>query len=76
MNYQDQLNPWVINHVSPDLNRSVVCRFRRRAEAEAYVKVIQQMRPKATFVITFESASGETIDLPSSATRKVKVKPA
>ena len=32
-------------------------RFRRRVDAESYLKVIQQMRPKAQFAIAFETNS-------------------
>lgn len=57
MNYQEQLNPWVIHQLLPDLKRSLVMRFRRRVDAESYLKVIQQMRPKAQFAIAFETSS-------------------
>ncbi|NJL23370.1 MAG: hypothetical protein HC895_25250 [Leptolyngbyaceae cyanobacterium SM1_3_5] len=57
MNYQEQLNPWVIHQMLPDLKRSLVMRFRRRVDAESYLKVIQQMRPKAQFAIAFETSS-------------------
>lgn len=57
MNYQEQLNPWVIHQLLPDLKRSMVMRFRRRVDAESYLKVIQQMRPKAQFAIAFETSS-------------------
>lgn len=54
MNYQEQLNPWVINQLLPDLTRSLVMRFRRRVDAESYLKVVQQMRPQCEFAIVFE----------------------
>lgn len=60
MNYKEQLNPWVIHHLSADLTRSTVSRFRRRNEAESYLKVIQQLRPRAKFAIAFESELGMT----------------
>jgi hypothetical protein len=33
----------------------MVMRFRRRNDAESYLKVIQQMRPKAQFTVSFET---------------------
>lgn len=56
MNYQEQLNPWVIHQLLPNLNSSTVARFRRRTEAESYLKVIQQMRPQVQFAIAFDSS--------------------
>jgi hypothetical protein len=64
MNYQDQLNPWVIHQLLPNLTQNTIARFRRRTEAEAYVKVMQQMRPNIQFVIAFDvnlsNSSGAT----------------
>ncbi|HEY9621272.1 MAG TPA: hypothetical protein V6C78_12930 [Crinalium sp.] len=56
MNYQEQLNPWVIHQLLPNLTSSTIARFRRRTEAEAYLKVVQQMRPNVEFAIAFEAA--------------------
>lgn len=54
MNYQEQLTPWVIYQLLPDLQRQSVIRFRRRNDADSYLKVLKQTRPKADFVVTFE----------------------
>jgi hypothetical protein len=59
MTYQQQLSPWVIHQLQPDLSQSIVSRFRRRNEAEAYLKTIQRIRPTLNFVITFETAVAE-----------------
>jgi hypothetical protein len=59
MNYQEQLNPWVVYQLLPDLQRSTIARFRRRNDAESYLKVIQQMRPRSQFTITFDV--GQTV---------------
>ncbi|NJN86698.1 MAG: hypothetical protein HC881_10770 [Leptolyngbyaceae cyanobacterium SL_7_1] len=73
MSYQDQLNPWVIYQLLPDLNRAAVSRFRRRNEAEAYLRVISQLRPKAQFTLSFETMlnhpkkSQDPTDLPAVA---------
>jgi hypothetical protein len=55
MNYQEQLTPWVVYQLLPDLQRQVVIRFRRRNDADSYLKVLQQTRPKADFVVAFET---------------------
>lgn len=55
MTYQDQLSPWVIHQLLPNLNRQIVARFRRRTEAEAYLKAVKQMRSAAQFAIAFDA---------------------
>ncbi|MDX2214628.1 MAG: hypothetical protein SFY66_15160 [Oculatellaceae cyanobacterium bins.114] len=55
MTYQDQLSPWVIHQLLPNLNRRVVARFRRRTEAESYLKIVKQMRSTTQFLIAFDA---------------------
>ncbi|UBF23964.1 hypothetical protein K9N68_19725 [Kovacikia minuta CCNUW1] len=54
MTYQQQLNPWVIHKLLPNLNQLTVTRFRRRNDAEAYLKVLRQTQPQSKFAITFD----------------------
>ncbi|HIK14201.1 MAG TPA: hypothetical protein IGS53_02700 [Leptolyngbyaceae cyanobacterium M33_DOE_097] len=54
MNYQNQLTPWVIHKLLPNLNQMSVSRFRKRTEAEAYLRVLQQTQPNAKFEIIFD----------------------
>jgi hypothetical protein len=71
MNYQEQLNPWVIHQLLPDLTQAIVIRFRRRNEAESYLRVMQQMRPKAQFALTFETSLANQSIGPASAKNTV-----
>jgi len=57
MTYQQQLSPWVIHKVLPDLPQSVVYRCRRRHEAESYLKVLTRHQPDAQFQIGFDAAT-------------------
>jgi hypothetical protein len=59
MNYQHKLTPWVIHKLLPDLKQLTVSRFRRRNDAEAYLKVLKQVQPNAHFAITFEMGQPE-----------------
>jgi hypothetical protein len=59
MNYQQQLNPWVIHKLLPNLKQLSVSRFRRRNDAEAYLKVLKQDHPQAEFAITFDVGQAE-----------------
>jgi hypothetical protein len=61
MNYQEQLTPWVVYQLLPDLQRQAVIRFRRRNDADCYVKVLKQTRPKAEFMIAFETLNKEVV---------------
>lgn len=55
MNYQEQLTPWVVYQLTSDLQRQVVIRFRRRNDADAYLKVLTQTRGNAKFIVAFDA---------------------
>lgn len=57
MNYQEQLKPWVVYQITSDLQRQVVIRFRRRNDADSYLKVLTQTRANAQFIVAFDSPS-------------------
>jgi hypothetical protein len=59
MDYQTKLNPWVISKLLPNLKQLSVIRFRRRNDAEAYLKVLKEMQPQGKFEISFDSGKGE-----------------
>jgi hypothetical protein len=59
MNYQQQLSPWVIHKLLPNLTQPPISRFRRRNEAEAYLKVLQKSQPHSQFEITFDVGQAE-----------------
>jgi hypothetical protein len=61
MNYQQQLNPWVIHKLMPNLKQLTVSRFRRRNDAEAYVRVLRQAHPHLQFAITFDVGQGDYV---------------
>lgn len=52
--YHDRLHSWVIICQLPKIQRATVCRFRKRNEAEEYLKVLQRLSPDAIFLIIFE----------------------
>ena len=54
MSYQDQLSPWVIYRRLPNLQRQFIDRFRRRNNAEEYLKTVQRLQPQAQFEIVYE----------------------
>lgn len=54
MKYQEQLTPWVVYQLLPNVERQVVTRFRRRNDADSYLKVLKQTRPNTEFVVAFD----------------------
>lgn len=59
MNHADQLHPWCIICLQPNLQHLVLNRFQRRHAAEAHLKVLQQMMPTASYMIMFDQSSEE-----------------
>lgn len=53
--YYDRLHPWCIVRLLPQMQRTVVARFRRRNDAQAHLKILQQMNPGANYLIIFDS---------------------
>lgn len=57
MQYQAQLTPWIVYLVESETLRNPVNRFRRRNDADAYIKVLRNKRPDSDFMVEFDSAS-------------------
>ena len=57
MSYREQLQPWVVYRLLPNLQRLMVARFRRRGDADAYLKVMKRVTPEARFSVVYESSS-------------------
>lgn len=59
MDYQARLNPWVVSKLLPNLKQLAVIRFRRRNDAEAYLRVLKEMQPQGKFAISFDGDTRE-----------------
>lgn len=57
MQYQAQLTPWIVYLVESETLRNPVNRFRRRNDADAYIKVLRNTKPDSNFMVEFDSAS-------------------
>jgi uncharacterized protein (UPF0371 family) len=57
MNYQEQLTPWVVYQMLADSQRQFAMRFRRRNDADAYVKLMKKTQPQIEFMIAFEASN-------------------
>lgn len=56
VNYQQQLHPWCIIRLLPNLQRLTVARCRRRSDAEAHLRLLRQQIALADFTIVFDPA--------------------
>ncbi len=54
MTYRDHLHPWCIARLLPEARSTVVARFRHRIDAEAHLKLLNQLMPSATYQVFFE----------------------
>lgn len=61
--YQQRLHPWCIIRHLPQMQRLIVCRCRRRSEAEAHLTVLRQLTPTATYQIVFDPPEIESTQL-------------
>ena len=58
MTYRDHLHPWCIVRLLPEARSTVVARFRDRIDAEAHLKLLNQLTPAATYQVFFEPITG------------------
>ena len=56
MIYRDSLSPWCVIQQLPKLQHAIVARFRKRNDAEDYVKVLRQINPAIGYEIVFDPA--------------------
>jgi len=56
MTYYNQLHPWCIIRCLPNAQTLIVARLRRRNDAEAHLRILQQLTPTATYHIIFDVA--------------------
>jgi hypothetical protein len=54
MKYFDQLHPWCLMRLLPNLQSRVIARFRRRNDADAHMRVLRQLAPTGRYEIMFD----------------------
>lgn len=57
MLYRDSLNHWAVVCLLPDMQRSVVQRFRNPSDADGYVKTLRRLVPQKQFIVVFNPYS-------------------
>jgi hypothetical protein len=54
MTYKERLTPWVIARLLPDMQQTIVSRFRKRSDAEGHLQFLRQQIPNASFEVVFD----------------------
>lgn len=52
--YQKRLYPWAIAKLVSNMQRTVVCRFRRRSDADGHLLCLRQLMPQAWLLVVFD----------------------
>ncbi|TAG17241.1 MAG: hypothetical protein EAZ39_14045 [Oscillatoriales cyanobacterium] len=52
--YQKRLYPWAIAKLMPNMQRTVVGRFRRRSDADGHLLCLRQLMPQASLLVVFD----------------------
>ncbi len=58
MSYKERLQAWTIVRLLPDMQRTIVGRFRHRSDADGHLQFLQQQVPNASFAVVFDCQSG------------------
>ncbi|MEB3358484.1 MAG: hypothetical protein VKK04_17285 [Synechococcales bacterium] len=53
MNYHERLTPWIVQQATESPDQRILARFRRRAEAEAYLNAMRHRYPYNTLSVGF-----------------------
>jgi hypothetical protein len=62
MIYRDSLSPGCVIQQLPKLQNAIVARFRKRNDAEDYVRVLRQINPAIAYEIMFDPAIAPDAD--------------
>lgn len=52
--YQSRLYPWVIARLLPNMQRTIVGRFRSRSDADGHLRCLRQLIPHTSFAVVFD----------------------
>lgn len=52
--YHARLNSWAIARLLPNMQRTIVARFRSRSDADGHLQCLRQLIPDASFVVVFD----------------------
>lgn len=55
MTYREQITPWLVMLLLPDLQRQLLARFKSRSDANGYAQTLRRSELHAQIVVCFDS---------------------
>lgn len=63
MTYREQITPWLVVRLLPEMQRQLLARFKNRSDAEGYAQTLRRSQPHAQIVVCFDSGEeGRSIE--------------
>ena len=54
VSYKERLNNWAIARLLPNMQHTIVGRFRSRSDADGHLQCLRQLMPDVSFVVVFD----------------------
>ncbi|MBW4466222.1 MAG: hypothetical protein KME07_12410 [Pegethrix bostrychoides GSE-TBD4-15B] len=51
MSYREQLTPWIVVRLLPQMQHVILARFAKRSDADSYAQVLRQLAPVQVVVM-------------------------
>ncbi len=61
MSYYNRLHPWCVIRCLPKAQTLIVARFRKRGDAEDYLKTLRRLMPDGCFEVVFDLETEPTL---------------
>ncbi|MEQ9373006.1 MAG: hypothetical protein RIG63_28890 [Coleofasciculus chthonoplastes F3-SA18-01] len=72
--YRQRLTPWAIAQLLPNMQRTIVGRFRSRSDADGHLRCLRQLIPHASFVVVFDpQPDEETVSVSLTTAQKAVI---
>lgn len=56
MTYREQITPWLVVRLLPEMQRQLLARFKSRSDAEGYAQTLRRSQPHDQIVVCFDSS--------------------
>lgn len=54
LSYKERLNNWAIARLLPNMQHTIIGRFRSRSDADGHLPCLRQLMPDAAFEVVFD----------------------
>lgn len=58
MSYREQITPWIVVRLLPQMQRRILARFKNRSDADSYAQTLRRLEP-VQILILFDSGEPE-----------------